>query len=85
MQHATQAQPSASPTRIPAGATASVAELDALLDQAQERMADFPDRPELIRRVNALEASLAMLIVRVQVLEQDLADRDRETARRRSA
>ncbi len=54
-----------------------LADTQQIVDLAKARVAAIPTAPELVRTVDALCRLTAELVIRVQILEQDLAERDR--------
>jgi hypothetical protein len=54
-----------------------------IVDKAAARAREIPDRPELVRQVEAMWSVIGELLMRVAVLETDLQERDAERQRQR--
>jgi hypothetical protein len=60
-----------------------LADVDVITSKAAARAAEIPDRPELVRQVEAMWTVIGELLMRVAVLETDLQERDAERQRQR--
>jgi hypothetical protein len=60
-----------------------LADVTVLSEKAAARAREIPDRPELVRQVEAMWTVIGELLMRVAVLEYDLQERDAERRRQR--
>ena len=58
-------------------------DVNVIVDKAAARAREIPDRPELVRQVEAMWTVIGELLMRVAVLEKDLEERDAERQRQR--